>query len=349
MIDVTVVIPTRNRVKVLSELLESLSVQKAEGLHWEVLVIDNGSTDKTASVVEAIKSDYAVPLKYVYEKRLGLHSGRNRGAMEANGTVVAFLDDDMLVDEHWIQGAKPILEGQASLVGGRILPLWESPPPVWIKAFYTRSREGTVLGYLGLIDLGDAVKVIDAYYLHGGNCFISRDVILELKGYHPDSLPQELILFRGDGEFGFSLKFMSIKRKSLYNPTALAYHRISADRLSIEYFCQRAYNEGISGSFTKIRKEHKLYPALEAPLQYGAYRKAVHLVKALAITVITRLQQVCSLLLLIMIEEKRIVRSVRKSYEKGFAFHQQEVRKNPKLLEWVLREDYWGKNEELPL
>jgi len=331
----------------LADLLDSLKALEAGGLSWEVLVIDNGSTDDTARVVEDKKRDFPVELRYLYEPRPGLHICRNRGAQEANGTVVAFLDDDMVLDEQWLRGAGPVLEGQASLVGGRILPRWEAPPPAWINAFYARSSEGTTLGYLGIIDLGNSVKNVHPYHVFGGNCFVKRDVLFELKGYHPDSLPQELIKFRGDGETGFSLKFINSGMVSLYAPVALAYHRISADRLTVAYLRRRAYNQGISDSFTGIRKERGLYP--EKPAQPEESGKMPRLARNFAATAVVRLRGIYHTLLLLTSRVERIKWQVNKSYLEGFAFHRKTVVNDPSLMDWVLRKDYWGENGVLPV
>lgn len=345
MMDLSVVIPTRNRAKMLADLLESLRVQESRGLNWEILVVDNNSTDDTSGMVESKKAGFPVPLLYIYEPNWGLHSCRNRGAKEANGVVVSFLDDDMIVSEQWIQGARLILEGQADLVGGRILPLWEASPPSWLKALFANYPEGRVLGYLGLIDLGEKVKAISEQFVFGGNCFVHKDVVFKLKGYHPDSLPQEFMRFRGDGESGFLLKFRQHKLVSVYDPIALAYHRINAERLTVDYFCKRSYNQGISDSFTRIRIEHKLYGELAEIREdswKGNFRNVLRAVRTLLHKIYCQLSPHLR-------EVEPIKRQGEKSHRNGYDFHQREVANDPKLLEWVLRENYLGKNGELPI
>ncbi|MFC2066191.1 glycosyltransferase [Chloroflexota bacterium] len=342
--DITVVIPTRNRAKMLSGLLDSLRVQKPEELSWEVLVIDNGSTDDTSSMMKTKIAGFPVPLGYIHEPAFGLHNGRNRGAKEAKGKVVSYLDDDMVLDKNWIQGARLVLNGQAGLVGGRILPVWEGSVPDWVEVFFSNYQGGKVLTYLGLIDLGGEVKAVDAFHAFGGNCFVRKDVILELKGYHPDSLPQEFIRYRGDGEAGFARKFTQSELVSLYDPTALAYHRINTERLTVDYLCKRSYNQGISDSFTAIRREHKLYGEPDntsgaSPGKFGKILRSVQIFKGnIYRRFIPRLRAI-----------ERVRAQTRKSYEEGFVFHQREVRGDRKLLEWVLREDYMGENGRLPV
>ena len=199
-IDLSVVILNYNTKDFLTQCLKSVLKVTKNGFSYQIIVVDNASTDDTPSIVKDKMKGFPVPLRYIHETNLGLHSGRNRGAAEASGRVVSFLDDDMVLDEHWIQGGRLVLDGQADMVGGRIFPLWESDAPDWVNAFISNYEGGKVLTYLGLIDLGDEVKAVDAYHVFGGNCFIPRDVVLELKGYHPDSLPAEIIRYRGDGQ-----------------------------------------------------------------------------------------------------------------------------------------------------
>jgi glycosyltransferase involved in cell wall biosynthesis len=338
--DVSVVIPTRNRSPQVHDLLESLRALQAKGLAWEILVVDNASTDDTSSVVDAMKAGFPARLRYICEPHPGLHNGRNRGAQEAEGKVVAFLDDDMIVDRGWLEGARPVLERQAAMVGGRILPEWESSPPSWLMDLFVKYKGGKLLDFLGLIDLGDTFKSIDAFHVFGGNCFVLRDVVLRLKGYHPDSLPSELIKYRGDGETGFAIKFIEHKLTCLYSPAALTRHRIGAGRLTEDYFYRRAYNQGISDSFTRIRREHYMY-AGPGSASRGIGARLAGTARVVFNKVGRRLSPGSR-------ETEHIRKLGMESYREGFAFHQEEVKKDPKLLEWVLRPDYLGKNGELP-
>lgn len=98
----SIVICTRNRCSVLDRCLST--VAGVEGLdRAEVLVVDNGSTDETAAVIERWMA--TVPqLRCVYEPRPGLSHARNSGVHNATGDVLAFLDDDVLVDQGWLDG-----------------------------------------------------------------------------------------------------------------------------------------------------------------------------------------------------------------------------------------------------
>lgn len=333
-IDVSVIIPTLNRCQVLADLLDSLKNQKPEGLGWEVWVIDNGSTDNTQGVVKSRKQYFPAPLHYLYEPEPGLHYCRNRGAEVANGMVVAYLDDDMLLDENWINGARLVLNGQADLVGGKILPLWEVNPPDWIHEFSC---------YFSLLDLGPETGPVDGLNVIGCNCFVRRELVLRLKGYHPDSLPRELMRYRGDGETGFSLKAILHGLKSYYDPSALAYHRINAGRLTIDYICQISYRQGVSDSFTRIRAMRGLYGKQRQNQAYlDSLLNPLRFIKRLLMSIYSNLVHK-------EIEADRRKKQIRKRYREGFYFHQGEVSQDRTLREWVLRENYLGDNGKIPV
>ena len=114
---------------------------------------------------------------------------------------------------------------------------------------------GGTLPISGLLDLGTVKKIVRPTYVFGGNCFLPKSLIYSLGGFHPDGVPKGSSRYRGDGETGLMIKFENSGFRSLYDPRATAYHIIGADRLTIEYFCIRAFNQGISDSYTHIRND----------------------------------------------------------------------------------------------
>lgn len=96
MVDISVVIPTCNRAAILSRTLEALKHQNFEAGAWEVLVIDDGSTDETASVVRSCRQDFPVPLYYLFQQNRKQGAARNLGARRARGELLLFLGDDIV-------------------------------------------------------------------------------------------------------------------------------------------------------------------------------------------------------------------------------------------------------------
>jgi len=222
---------------------------------YEILVIDNNSSDETKKVIEEKIDKYAFNIRYFFERKPGLHNARHRGAKEAKGKILCYLDDDVTVEKYWLVGIVETFKNtDAVLVGGRVLPNYEITPSSWINKFWTTIDDSRFLGILSLFDGGNDIKELDPSFICGCNFSIKKEVLFECKGFNPDSMPWELIKYRGDGETGLSIKIKEKGYKSYYNPKICVYHFIPKERLTVEYFCQRMFMQGISDSFTEIRR-----------------------------------------------------------------------------------------------
>lgn len=332
----SVIVPTRNRAHRLGDLIDTLARQDPVSFEWEVIVVDNASSDNTSAVVRQKSQAHSIQLSYIVEPRLGLHNSRHRGAQEANGEYLGFLDDDMLLAPTWLQGVQLLSQGLSDAVAGRILPRWEVEPPKWLRAL---SRDG-VFSHLGLLDLGSNAKSIDPFMVFGGNCFLPRSLVFDLRGFHPDSIEPELLHLRGDGETGLMRKFKEAGLEAWYDPAATAFHVISADRISSVYLCQRAYNQGVSDSFTHIRAEFfdkGIVEVKRSPLHYLRRAREMSSAELLRATA-SRFGQIINRILPRPQDEIR--NKMDAAYLAGWRFHQEAVRKDPKLLEYVTRDTY---------
>jgi glycosyltransferase involved in cell wall biosynthesis len=119
--ELTILVCTHNRAELLSGVLESLGNQSLGRERFEVIVVDNASTDDTPAVADRCAKQGKLQARYVREPELGLDAARNRGIREARGEIVAFLDDDARARYDW---AEAVLDGfsrhDAPIVGGRI-------------------------------------------------------------------------------------------------------------------------------------------------------------------------------------------------------------------------------------
>jgi len=146
--DLSVVICTYDRPELLRLALLSLLKQSPANITYEVVVVDNNSTPETRAVVdEFIESDARV--RYVRETRQGNAYARNTGVAQARAPIVAFLDDDVTVRDHWIEIIpRTFTETNADFIGGKVLPRWEQPPPSWLDAAHWAP--------IAALDYGDA-------------------------------------------------------------------------------------------------------------------------------------------------------------------------------------------------
>src|SRR5438105_3335543 len=104
--DISVVISTYNRCGWLSGALESVLAQETGGARYEVIVVDNNSTDQTREVVEAFMARGQANLRYVFEGQQGLSYARNAGIAAARAPLIAFTDDDVRAARDWVVSIK---------------------------------------------------------------------------------------------------------------------------------------------------------------------------------------------------------------------------------------------------
>lgn len=331
---VSIIIPTLNRADYLIDTLISVLNQSFPYEDYEIIIADNGSADNTKDVSEqVIASHLSHQLRYVWEPEPGLLSGRHRGAQEANGEILVFIDDDIEADKDWLASIMNAFEDPSvHLVGGRNLPKYESAPPKWIEGFWEKHEYGRWCGWLSLLDFGDKIREIDPTFIWGLNFAIRKKTLFQLGGFNPDIVPKELQRFQGDGETGLSLKIKEKGLKAIYCPKALVWHNVPNSRMTLKYFEKRAYYQGVCDSYTKIRSSHKLNLKIkEDPFFAKKIWRFFYWNSRFVIKKIKDIRDPYS----------DIKGQVATAQQAGFKFHQDEVARDPELLEWVLKENYF--------
>ena len=232
----TILVCTHNRAPLLAGALESLRTQSLDRSQFEVLVVDNASTDRTVEVVaEAARGGFEI--RAVREAELGLDAARNRGIREARGEFVAFLDDDARARSDW---AKSILSGfathSAPILGGRVDLDWEAPPPEWFS--------DVLLKYLIHCDYGPEVTEIDAPpWLYGTNVAFRKSLFQEIGLFRLD-LDRKGDSLMGGGDTEFFVRARARGHRLLYLPSMSVRHLVPASRLTREFFRERLFYSG---------------------------------------------------------------------------------------------------------
>ncbi|OWK43713.1 glycosyltransferase [Fimbriiglobus ruber] len=173
-VDVTVAICTWNRADLLDQTLahfRGLSVPA--GVTWELLVVDNNSTDHTPAVL--VKYADQFPLRALHEAKQGHSHARNKAVAEARGRLLLWTDDDVLVDANWMAEYLRAADTfpDAPFFGGLVRPWFEKPPPAWVTRHLKR------ISYCwALVDLGPTVRPFakDEYPV-GANLGFRTDVL----------------------------------------------------------------------------------------------------------------------------------------------------------------------------
>jgi len=364
---ISIIIPTQNRCFLLEITLNSLIKLIHDFNNIEILIIDNASTDHTKIITERIiNQNKDKKIYYIYEPIAGLQSGRQKGASIAKGDILVFIDDDIVADTNWINAIdESFKEETVQLVGGRCLPNYEIEPPYWTDYLWTKTTDYKMCGYYSLIDQGDVIKETDPNLVFGLNFAIRKLTLFDLGGFNPDCIPKNLQRFQGDGESGLTRKLKLKKYKAIYNPKALVYHAVPKERMTIEYIEKRMYYQGVCDSYSKIRSEYigngfssgGIFTEQNNMMIKDSRRlNFLERVKnrLLARDIKSEIYKLTHELNKIRIEienlrsliakpntQREIEARMKIAYQRGFEFHQKEVNKDPKLLEWVIKENYF--------
>jgi len=234
---ISVIICTYNRSKSLARTLESFrDVFHPKDAAWELIVVDNNSSDDTREVIDRYIQNSGIPCRYIFENKQGLSYARNSGVAEAKGEILSFTDDDVIVDKYWLQNIEHAFkENDVACIGGKILPVWENPQPAWLI--------GEMLQILALLDLGDAKIELDRPQIWGANLSIRSSMFRKYGFFDPRLGHIEGKLYGGE-ETKFIRSLMDKGEKVLYCPNILIHHCIPGFRMKKSYFRKWFYDKG---------------------------------------------------------------------------------------------------------
>jgi glucosyl-dolichyl phosphate glucuronosyltransferase len=241
--NITVILCTHNRSASLAEALESLAASiLPASISWEVLVVDNNSSDQTRQVVEDISRRHPSHFRYLFEPRPGKSYALNAGIQESRGDVLAFIDDDVTVEPAWLRNLTVNLQsGEWAGAGGRILPARPLSPPRWLALDGPYSLAGILYAHF---DLGDAPRELN-HAPYGTNMAFQKRMFEKYGVFRTDLGPSpdtEIPRPGEDTEFGRRL--MAAGEHLRYEPSAVVYHAVSESRIRKEYFQDWWFDHG---------------------------------------------------------------------------------------------------------
>lgn len=253
---VSIIIPTAgNRIGYLIDVLETAQSQDFPKSDFEIIVVDNSERKAVTKILEKEglnKDDFFICIR---EDKPGLHNARHAGARKARGEILVFIDDDIILPRKWLSAIlEPFKDPKVGCSGGKVLPRWESTPPLWFDQFDK--------GYLSLLDYGETTHEIKDAGIWGCNMAVRKCSFFQVGGSNVDFYSeQKLIWYSGDGECGLEEKLLRAGYTIIYEPRAFVYHRIPASRLTPQYFYQRFFFTGIHKSYSRARalKENKAF------------------------------------------------------------------------------------------
>lgn len=264
-ISVTVCICTYNRDERLKETLKSLAgLRNGPDIKWEVLLIDNNSSDHTKMIAEEFSD--RLPLRYVFEPVQGLSNARNRAIRECRSDLLIFTDDDVVVESSWLNefcktaGAFP----DAAYFGGRVLPYWPTGRPTWLGEESMPLLAGLFVWY----DLGRDIHFYRSSELlpYGASFAIRRSLFENITPFRADLGVSGSSLGRGE-EVEYISRAISAGYHGVYVGTAVCRHWVDPVRLKLSYM----YRYGIQKGFEQIRTGRRAFGenTLLSELTYG--------------------------------------------------------------------------------
>ena len=236
----SIVIATYNRAADLRGTLASLSALKPDG-PWEVIVVDNNSSDDTRAVVEAASAAFPVPLRYLFEREQGRSPALNAGIRAATGSIVVTTDDDVRVEPDWLSTAGDALRRlRCDYVGGRVLPIWGAPRPAWLP-----DHGGKHWAVIALLDYGPDPIEFGARVPLGVNMAFRRSAFDRAGLFDPHTGRKAGTLL-GQEVREWCIRARAAGVRGFYAPELSLRHIIPASRLNKAYFRRWFYWRGIS-------------------------------------------------------------------------------------------------------
>jgi glycosyltransferase involved in cell wall biosynthesis len=267
-VPISAIICTHNREEYLGKAIDSLLVQ--EDVEYEILVIDNASSDRTHAVVEARMPHPR--LHYYYEATLGLSVARNRGFGESQGEILAYLDDDAIASPRWLATLLQAYRNNEKLAiaGGKVTLIWpeNTEPPSWLSS--------SLAGNLGLYDLGEEFTPIKNPGLtpRGLNYSIRRSFLEKIGGFDVN-LGRVGTSLLSNEELQMTELALNQGWQVAYLPAALVAHHVAPERLNRSWFLRRGWWQGVSECYRDRlagRTQIKYLPAVGERLIRGSYK-----------------------------------------------------------------------------
>ena len=243
---ITAAIPTFQRHDRLAPTLESVIEQSLNPSHYEVLIVDNSPQPEPGR--EFMRRYREVPnLRYVYQDIPGLSRARNRAVKECRSQYIAFIDDDAIADNRWLEEMCALFEHETSedvgIVGGPVLPVWEEDRPRWLP--------DELLGFVTIVDWSDEpVELNEFQWLAGTNIAYRMDAIANMDGFRED-LGRIGVVRMANDELEFSNRVRKQGWRTLYSPAIRVSHRVPAKRLRREWIRRRNMWQGLSEAVLK--------------------------------------------------------------------------------------------------
>lgn len=248
-IELSIIVCTKNRARKLASLIQCLGSQKnIEKLNWEIIIVDNNSTDNTREVAYAFCEGSNLRINYIFEPRTGLSIARNIGILTSKGSYLLFLDDDILIPDEFLSnvlfGVQEFPEFQ--IFGYRVLPDWEISKlkqPFWLTF---KKPFPLIQSFLPVHDLGGETLTYPNRHAKnpiGAGFLVKKEVFEKIVPFREELGAGQSGVCEDTEFFWYALLH---NFKILYWPYAVLYHPVLPDRPTIKYIHKWYFNLGKS-------------------------------------------------------------------------------------------------------
>jgi glycosyltransferase involved in cell wall biosynthesis len=242
---ISIVICTHNRADLARDAILSVLEQDFPRDEYELLIVDNASTDNTRAMAQEICKTHS-NVRYIFESNVGLSHARNRGWMEASGEYVGYLDDDAKASAQWLSAAYTVVKDiHPEAFGGPYYAFYNTPKPRWFKDEYGSHSKSNSARPLEKEEL-----------LNGGNMFVRRDVLVRLGGFDPKlGMAGRRIAYAEETYFFISLRREIASCVLYYHPLVSIYHLVRPEKFNlwlhpVRYFAMGRDNHRASSHST---------------------------------------------------------------------------------------------------
>ena len=239
---ITIAICTWNRSQLLKQTLEAMTALVVPpDLSWEILVVNNNSSDDTAQVVESFVT--RLPLRTVVETKAGLSHARNRALDEARGDYLMFTDDDVLVDRHWVTACADAVRRHpdAAAMVGPVAPWFPSPPDPVLADVFPELKRGFCSVALSTEEGPLADADIDAVF--GVNMAFKRAAVSGLR-FDPNFGVTHVEPGKGGDEAAFFRLVRARGGAILWCPSMRLDHFVDPARMRLPYLLRFSIGRG---------------------------------------------------------------------------------------------------------
>lgn len=254
-VKISCVICSYNRERYIAGAIESLVNQTLSPADYEIIIIDNNSTDNTANICASLLEKHSAThnIYYFVEKKQGLSHARNRGIDEAKSGLICYIDDDAIAEADFLENIVKFFEQkpEAAGVGGKIIPRYVDGKPDWMNHFME--------GLVSKVDNGENVFQYDGRkFPIGCNMTYQKSWLEKIGRFDPD-LGRKGNSGEASEEKDVFMKIFAKGGKVFYLPNAGVEHVIEQNRLQYSYI--QKISAGI-GRSEKLRVSKKGFSAV---------------------------------------------------------------------------------------